>query len=112
MSLSHPLTVYNTLIQSSKDESIVRHLPYHADAQETLAVSNTSITRTADIDWTGAGGKTTLCRYMDDCPALLTNRLFLAGRAHDGGTILDVVLTKARLARLKAGVQELINSSG
>jgi hypothetical protein len=43
---------------------------------------------------------------------MVTNVFLLAGRTHDGGIVLDVLLNKARLSRLEAAVQELINSCG
>jgi hypothetical protein len=52
----------------------------------------------------------TLCN--DDGPVILSNCLFLARRTNDGGTILDVVLNKPRLARLEAAIQELLETSG
>ena len=33
--------------------------------RKTLIVSNTSVARTVDINWTGAGEKTTLCQSAD-----------------------------------------------
>jgi hypothetical protein len=72
-----------------------------------------SIARIVDIDWTGVGGKTTICRYksiLSDNPVLISNILTIAGRTHDGGIVLDVVLNKKRLIRLEAEVQKLIDT--
>lgn len=114
LSMAHSISMYNTCLNAVKDKHIVAPLPFNDDAQETLAVSNMSIARIVDIDWTGVGGKTTLCRYkyaVNDGP-LFTNLLTIAGRTHDGGVVLDIVLTKNRLARLEAEVQELLSTSG
>ena len=114
MTISHPLTLYNYLLDASKDTTIQGPLPCHPEAEDTLTISNTSISRTVDVDWTGAGGKTTFCRYqfvMTGVPMVVTNVCLLAGRTHDGGIVLDVQLNKARLLRLETAVQELLNSS-
>jgi hypothetical protein len=42
---------------------------------------------------------------------LMTNIVTIAGRTHDEGIVMDVVLAKKRLARLEAELQELIRSS-
>jgi hypothetical protein len=107
--------MYNNYLNGSKDKNIVGMIPGNSDAQEIFTVSNMSIARIVDIDWTGVGGKTTLCRYKavlaDKIPSF-TNLLTIAGRTHDGGTVMDVVLSKKRLARLEAGVQGLLRASG
>lgn len=89
-------------------------VPLNINAQEILTVTNVSIARIVDIDWTGVGGKKTVCRYkygLSDGLMYMTNALTIAGRTHDGGTVLDVVLNKRRLARLEAEVQELVARS-
>ena len=89
-------------------------IPFNLQAQETFIVSNVSIARIVNIDWTGVGGKTTVCRYkyiLTDGPMNATNIITIAGRGHDGSTIMDVVLSKKRLARVEAAVQELLSSS-
>jgi len=113
MTISHPLTVYNCLLDASKDKKNSRLLLCHPEAEETLSVSNTSVTRLIDVDWTCAGGKTTLCRYVPNVSEgdiIVTTNTCLFGQRHDGGIILDVIQNKARLSRLEAAVQELINS--
>jgi len=86
----------------------------HPEAEEAFIVSNVSVNRTVDVDWTCAGGKITVGRYQpnvsDGDIIVTTNVCLLAGRTRDGGIILDVILNKARLSRLEAAVQELINS--
>ena len=91
----------------------MRLLLCHPEAEETLSVSNTSIARLVDVDWMCAGGKTTICRYMpnvSDGDIIVTTNVCLFGQKDDGSIILDVILNKARLSRLEAAVQELINS--
>jgi hypothetical protein len=107
--------MYNNYLNGLKDKKIVGMIPGDSDAQEIFTVTNMSIARIVNIDWTGVGGKTTLCRYKgvltNNIPPF-TNLLTIAGRTHDGGTVMDVVLSKKRLARLEAGVQELLRASG
>jgi hypothetical protein len=107
--------MYNNYLSGLKDKKIVGMIPGDSDAQEIFTVTNMSIARIVNIDWTGVGGKTTLCRYQsvltNNIPSF-TNLLSIAGRAHDGGTVMDVVLSKKRLARLEAEVQELLRASG
>ena len=114
LSFAHPVSLYNNYLKGSKDKNIVGMIPGDSDAQEIFTVTNMSIARIVDIDWTGVGGKTTLCRYQgvlaDKIPTF-TNLLTIAGRTHDGGTVMDVVLNKKRLARLEAGVEELLRNS-
>jgi len=86
-------------------------MPFTPDSREILTVTNMSIGRIVDINWTGVGGKNTLCRYqvaLTDTSFVMTNLLAIGGRTHDGAIVLDVVLGRKRLARLEAGVQELI----
>ena len=81
--------------------------------RKTLIVSNTSVARTVDINWTGAGEKTTLCQYVSavsDDPISMSNLVHLTTRMNDGGTILDVTLNERRLVRLEAAIQELLNN--
>ena len=112
---AHPLSLYNTLVNASKDKRVLGLLPFNPDAHETLTMSNMSIARIVDIDWTGVGGKATICRYksiLSDNPVLISNVLTIAGRTGDGGTVLDVVLNKKRLVRLEAEVRKLIDKAG
>lgn len=114
LSLSLPLSMYKYCIDVLKKKYIVGLIPFNLQAQETFTVSNVSIARIVNIDWTGVGGRTTVSRYkyvLTDGPMFMSNILTIAGRGHDGSMIMDVVLSKNRLARIEAAVQELLSSS-
>ena len=114
LSLALPISMYK-LCSDALKEKHMPVIPFNLQAQETFIVSNVSIARIVNIDWTGVGGKTTVCRYkyiLTDGPMNATNIITIAGRGHDGSTIMDVVLSKKRLARVEAAVQELLSSSG
>jgi hypothetical protein len=47
--------MYNNWLNGLKDKNFVAVIPFNCDAQESLAVTNVSIARIVDIDWTGIG---------------------------------------------------------
>jgi hypothetical protein len=114
LSLAVPVAMYKTCLSALNDKSktIVALVPHDPVANEPLAVTNMSIAPIVNIDWTGVGGKSTICQYkyvVADGPIFLTNHITIAGCTHDGSTVVDVVLSKKRLARLEAEVQRLIS---
>lgn len=112
LSPAHPVSLYHKCL--TKNKKVIATIPFNFDADETFYVTNVSIARIVNINWTGIGGKTTICRYRSvliDSPMMMTNLVTVAGRTHDEAMVLDVVLADKRLARLEAEVQELIRSS-
>ena len=117
LSLVVPTATYKTCLSALKDKSktIVALIPHDPAANEPLAVTNMSVAPTVNTDWMGVGGKSTICRYkyvVASGPMFLTNHITVAGCTQDGGTVVDVVLSKKRLARLEAEVQRLIDNTG
>jgi hypothetical protein len=61
-----------------------------------MVVWNMTIARIVDINWTGLGGKRTVCRYqktLSESPLLISDRT-ITGRLGDGRMDLDVVLNQ------------------
>jgi hypothetical protein len=114
LSSAEALSVYKALQTASTDRKTVAVLPINAAAHECLAISNMSIARMVDIDWTGVGGKATICRYKYLIKETVrpSNVVTIAGRTHDGGTVLDVILNRKRIRRLETEVAKLINTRG
>lgn len=87
--------------------------PYDPRASESLMLSNMTIARIVDIDWTGAGagvGKT-VCRYkgvLTGLPLSFANVATVAGKLPDGALVLDLALSKKRMGMFEARVRELI----
>ncbi|KAF5315177.1 hypothetical protein D9619_007455 [Psilocybe cf. subviscida] len=87
--------------------------PYDPRAHENLMLSNMTIARIVDIDWTGAGagvGKT-VCRYkaaLTGLPLWFTNIATVAGKLPDGSLVLDLAFSKKRMDMFEARVRELI----
>ena len=112
LSLGHAVQVYKLLEESAKPS---RHfkavMAYDTRADETMVVSNMSIARIVDINWSGLGGKRTVCRYktiLSEAPLLISNIVTIAGRLDDGHTILDVVLNQKRRQLLEKALEKLI----
>ena len=112
LSLGHAVQVYKLLEESMKPSRRFRAvMPYDTRADETIVVSNMSIARIVDIDWTGLGGKRTICRYktiLSESPLLISNIVTIAGRLGDGHTVLDVVLNQKRRELLEMELERLI----
>lgn len=114
LSLDHTISLYNTCLNALKSKYIVATIPINGSAQEELTVSNLSIARISDMNWTGVGGKATVCSYrsmLTNGPVTGCNFIAISGRTPDGGTIFDLILNKKRLAQLEAGVHQLIEDS-
>jgi len=113
LSLGHAVQVYKLLEESAKPSP--RHfkavMAYDTRADETMVVSNMSIARIVDINWSGLGGKRTVCRYktiLSESPLLISNIVTIAGRLDNGHTILDVVLNQKRREILEMALEKLI----
>jgi hypothetical protein len=110
LSLGHAMLVYKLLDETTSH--VWKHvMPYDTRADETLVMSNMSIARVVDINWTGLGGKRTICRYkslLSEFSMLISNIVTIAGRLGDGSTVLDVVLNRYRMRHLEAELERLI----
>ena len=106
------MQVYKLLEESTKPSRRFKAvMPYDTRADETMVVSNMSIARIVDINWTGLGGKQTVCRYktiLSESPLLISNIMTIAGRLGDGHTVLDVVLNQQRRQLLEMELEKLI----
>ncbi|KAF8959163.1 hypothetical protein BDZ97DRAFT_1667587 [Flammula alnicola] len=118
LSLGHAIQVYTLLQDSVKPSSGFFNfravLPYDPSADESMSMSNMSIARIVDIDWSGVGGGRTICRYktiLSESPILISNIVTIAGRLDDGSTVLDVVLNRRRMRSLEEGVAKLIKAA-
>ncbi|KAF8900296.1 hypothetical protein CPB84DRAFT_1779309 [Gymnopilus junonius] len=116
LSIGHAIEVYNSLQECVRDSksSFRKVLPIDLRADESMSMSNMSIARIVDIDWTGAGGGKTICRYKElitGSPILISNIVTIAGRLHDGSTVLDVVLNSKRMKVLEGEVGKLIKAA-
>jgi hypothetical protein len=114
--LAVPVATYKTYLSALEDKTktIVALIPHDPVANEPLAVTNMPAAPTVNTDWTGVGGKSTICRYkyvVAGGPMFLTNHITIAGCTHDGGIVVDVVLSERRLARLEAEVWRLISGT-
>ena len=111
LSLGHAVQVYKLLQESTKPSRRFKAvMPYDTRADETMVVSNMSIARIVDINWTGLGGKRTVCRYktmLSESPLLISNIVTIAGRLGDGHTVLDVVLNQKRRQLLEMELEKL-----
>ncbi|KAJ2928501.1 hypothetical protein H1R20_g8575, partial [Candolleomyces eurysporus] len=88
--------------------------PSHPDAYDSLTVSNVSASRILESDWSATGAKRTLCGYryqLTPTEVLFTNAIYIAGRLDDGSVVLDVALTKVRVALLEEEVKKLTAST-
>ncbi|KAF5315348.1 hypothetical protein D9619_007488 [Psilocybe cf. subviscida] len=127
LSIAHAAHVYDLLQDAAAPRrkginSFRAVMPYNKDANENLAMSNMSIARIVDINWSGITraeeGKTTgktVCRYkkvFTDSPMLVGNIVTIAGRRADGSLVVDVVLAKRKMQVLKDAVNLLIRKSG
>ncbi|TFK43049.1 hypothetical protein BDQ12DRAFT_674301 [Crucibulum laeve] len=102
MSVTQVLLAHRTL------EKSVTAFPLDSSADETLTISNVSASRILESDWSGVGGKETLCGYryqLTPTEVLWTNAVYLAGRLADGTTVLDVTLSTHRLGLLTAEIE-------
>lgn len=112
LSLGHAVHVYKLLEESTKPSRFHKSvMPYDARADETLVMSNMSIARVVDINWTGLGGKRTVCRYkanLCQSSVLISNVVTITGRLHDGSTVLDVILNRRRRQLLEMELEKLI----
>lgn len=82
-------------------------------ASESLVLSNMTIARIVDIDWTGAGagvGKT-VCRYkaaLTGLPLWFTNIATVAGKLPNGSLVLDCAFSAKRIKVMETMVRDLI----
>lgn len=118
LSVAHSRQIYKYLEDCAKPRKgildIKAVITCHADADENLSVSNMSIARVVDINWTGLGGQRTLCRYkslISEVPVLISNTVTIAGRLDNGTTVVDVVLNQRRMRRLEAEVLKLVDQA-
>jgi hypothetical protein len=77
LSLGHAVQVHKLLEESTQPSRRLRAvMPYDIRADETAVVSNISIARVVDINWTGLGGKRTMRRYktfLSEFPLLVSD---------------------------------------
>ncbi|KAJ3506503.1 hypothetical protein NLJ89_g6830 [Agrocybe chaxingu] len=115
LSLGHAMEVYAKIEEvvnhSSRSKGYRTLLPFDSSAEESLIMSNMSIARMVDINWSGAGGGRTLGRYKSLLmapPILIGNAITIAGRLHDGSTLIDMVLSGRRMKEVEQEVERLI----
>ena len=112
LSLTHAVQVYKLLKESATPSRLTKFvLPYDLRADETVVMSNMSIARVVDINWSGLGGKRTVCRYkanLNKTSLLVSNGVTITGRLGDGHTVLDVVLNRQRRRLLENDLERLI----
>ncbi|PPQ80704.1 hypothetical protein CVT26_007404 [Gymnopilus dilepis] len=79
-------------------------------ADETLAMTNMSLGRLVDVDWTGVGGGKTVFQYkylMTAGSLPFSNMVTIGGRLGDGTVALEVVLNRKRMRALEDAVARL-----
>lgn len=85
-------------------------MPIHPHADETLVVSNVSASRILESDWSPIGSQGTLCGYRFSATPnnlVIANNAYISGRLSDSSTVLDVNLSKVRMANLTKAIEQL-----
>jgi len=112
LSLTHAVQVYKLLKEAAAPSRLNKFvMPYDIRADETMVMSNMSIARVVDINWSGLGGKRTVCRYKTNLcksPLLVSNVVTITGRLGNGHTILDLILNRQRRQLLENELERLI----
>jgi len=104
------MQVYKFLEKSVKPSHFSKTVvPYDARADETMFMSNLSPLQGVDINWTGLGGKRTVCVYKPLLAIfLISNGVTLAGTLGNGNLVIDVVLNQQRMQLLEKELERLI----
>jgi hypothetical protein len=85
-------------------------MPVHPDAQETLIISNVSLSRILEADWSAIGSQGTVCGYRFSATPnklVVGNTAYISGRLSDSSTVLDVNLNKVRMQNLTKAIEKL-----
>ncbi|KAG2008259.1 hypothetical protein CC2G_013711 [Coprinopsis cinerea AmutBmut pab1-1] len=98
------------LLDTTDKKKVGAVIPEHSIAQESLSVSNVSIARFTDMDWSGAGGGRVVGYYRmwPNAQLKLVNMVGIAGRLTDGDLVITVVANRRRGERLRTEVEKLI----
>jgi len=114
LSLGHAMQVYKLLEESIKPSPTIKTIFINdSRADETLLVSNMSFGRVVDIDWSGLGGKRTVCMckpFLGESSLLLSNAVTIDGTLGDGHIMMDVVLNRRRMQILEEELEKLVGS--
>ncbi|EAU86756.1 hypothetical protein CC1G_06517 [Coprinopsis cinerea okayama7 len=110
---------------AAKKKGFRSFIPFDAKADEHITISNISVARVVDVDWSGAichtrsglnqeGLGKVMCRYkyMFGSSEIVSNVVTVAGRLGDGGLVLDVVLIERRMKKLEEAVRMLVQEFG
>ena len=109
LSISEPLRLYRDLFPSFKPSKTKIMFLHDRFSDEALFISNTSSSRTAEIDWTAVGGGKTICRYQSLYAYLmLPNLVHITGRLADGSALLDVVMNREKIRVISEEVQRIL----
>ena len=76
-----------------------------------MIFSNMSFGRVVDINWTGLGGKRTVCMYkplLGESFLLISNTMTIDGTLGNGNAVIDVVLNRKRMLILETELERLI----
>ncbi|KAH6918021.1 hypothetical protein BKA70DRAFT_1416046 [Coprinopsis sp. MPI-PUGE-AT-0042] len=97
--------------QEAEKLTIAIPLPQHQKANEHITMSNVSVARICDLDWTPAGGKRVLAHYkMFPHPFPVINILGINGRLDNGDLVLNAELNKRRGQRLEEAFRKLVET--
>ena len=109
LSISEPVRLYRDLFPSFKPSNTKAILLYDRLSDEALFISNTSSSRTAEINWTAVDGGKTVARYqiLNGYPPL-PNLVNITGRLADGSALLDVVLNREKTRVILEEVQRIL----
>ena len=110
LSISEAVSIYRDVYQGFKPSRTKMILPYDERSDENMIMSNMSIARMVDINWTGLGGGKTVCRYkaLIGTPVLASNVVTITGRLADGSTLLDLVLNREKTRKIEAEIQRIL----
>lgn len=114
LSLGHAIKVYKLLEESTKPSPTIKTVVPHDDrAEEAMFFSNMSFGRVVDINWTGLGGKRTVCIYkplLGESFLLISNTVTIDGTLGNGNIVMDVVLNRRRMQILEEELEKLVGS--
>ncbi|KIM42582.1 hypothetical protein M413DRAFT_70078 [Hebeloma cylindrosporum] len=113
ITLGHAIQVYKLLEEITTSSTIKTVIPHDAGVEETIFFSNMSFGRVVDINWTGLGGKRTVCMYkplLGESFLLISNTVTIDGTLGDGNIVMDVVLNRRRMQILEEELERLIGA--
>ena len=90
----------------------IRTFPSCTGISRTLKPKDSS-TPVFDIDWSGLGGKRTVCMckpFLGESSILLSNAVTIDGTLGDGHIMMDVVLNRRRMQILEEELEKLVGS--